>query len=119
MKRQKGFTLIELLVVIAILGVLVGVAVPSMAQFLGAGKGEAADTELGNVQVAMDMMMVGKLLEEVPEVAEEDATGDMEGFPSEALALYPNYMRQATTKGTYACTASGVVSQVTTGYESE
>ncbi len=50
---KKGFTLIELLVVIAVLGALVAVAIPAIAQFIGSGETEAADTELDNVRVAV------------------------------------------------------------------
>jgi len=51
-KNQPGYTLIELLVVIAILGVIVGVAVPNIVEFSGAGDAEAAGAELHNVIVA-------------------------------------------------------------------
>lgn len=55
---QKGFTLIELLVVITILGVLAAIVVPNLAQFMGRGKVEAANTELANVQTALIAYMV-------------------------------------------------------------
>jgi type IV pilus assembly protein PilA len=50
---EKGFTLIELLVVIAILGVLAAVAIPNVSKFIGRGNIEAANTELGTIQVAV------------------------------------------------------------------
>jgi len=55
---DKGFTLVEVLVVVAILGVLAGVAVPSVGRFIGKGRTEAMQTEFRNVQVAMHTGML-------------------------------------------------------------
>lgn len=55
---DKGFTLIEVLVVVAILGVLAGVAVPSVGRFIGKGHTEAMQTELRSVQLAMHAGMI-------------------------------------------------------------
>ena len=55
---NKGFTLIELLVVVAILGVLAAVVVPNVGRFIGHGKTEAMQTELREVQFAINAGMV-------------------------------------------------------------
>ncbi len=55
--REKGFTLIELLVVIVLLGALAAIAVPNVARFTSSGVTEAAKTELGSVQTAIDVAM--------------------------------------------------------------
>jgi hypothetical protein len=39
----------------------------------------------------------------------------MSAFPT-GHPLYPDYLRTATTKGTYSCSTTGLVTQVTTGY---
>ena len=40
MKNKKGFTLIELLAVIVILGVLLGIAIPKVSQYITKSKKE-------------------------------------------------------------------------------
>jgi len=116
---NKGFTLIELLIVIAILGVLAAVIVPNVTGFIGRGEEEAAAAELTTVQTGMDLMMVeeGLTTGEVTAVLEANATDDMSSFPDGTYPLYPDYLRTATTTGTYYCDVNGEVSQATTGYE--
>ena len=45
-KRERGFTLVELMIVLAVAAVLIGLAVPSMSQFILSGKLRAYTNEL-------------------------------------------------------------------------
>ena len=112
MRESKGFTLVELLIVIAILGVLAAVVLPNVTGLADEGQTEAAQAELVTVQTAMDTMMAKNALTSVTATS---ATSNMSSFPT-GNALYPNYLRTATTKGTYSCSTTGLVTQETTGY---
>ncbi len=111
-RDNKGFTLVELLIVIGILGVLSTVVLINVAPHAGAGKTEATLAEKVTVQTAMDVMMAKAGLSAVTATV---ATSDMAAFPT-GNPLSPTYLRTATTKGTYSCSITGLVTQVTTGY---
>ena len=112
MRESKGFTLVELLIVIAILGVLAAVVLPNVTGLAGEGQTEAANAEWTIVQTAMDTMMAKNA---ITSVTATSATANMSAFPT-GNALYPDYLRVATTKGTYSCSTTGLVTQATTGY---
>ena len=54
MKNKKGFTLVELLAVIVLLGILIGIAVPSVLGVSNKIKKNMYDTKLKNVKVALE-----------------------------------------------------------------
>jgi len=112
-RESKAFTLVELLIVIAILGILAAVVLPNVTGLTSHGQTEAANAEWVTVQTAMDVMMARSSLSSITATS---ATNNMAAFPT-GNALYPNYLRTATTTGTYSCSTTGNVTQVTTGYE--
>jgi type IV pilus assembly protein PilA len=112
-KGEKGFTLVELLIVFTLLAVLAAVMIPNVGGLIGYGHTQAAAEELAIVQTAMDSMMA---VESQAAVTAAAATSDMSAFPDGTHPLWPTYVRQQHTKGTYSCSTTGNVTQATTGY---
>ena len=126
--NQKGFTLIELLVVISILGILAAVVTMSLVGITSVAKTRAGDTEKQTVQVAYDTMLADMGVDSSVACAgapdgtiANPAIGDMSKFPSTTawsatpthtvVQLYPHYLRQPATHGTYYCTGLGEIKQ--------
>ena len=109
-KNQRGFTLIEILVVIGILGVIVGVAMPNIVQFMDRGETEAKGAELHNVIVAASAAVYGSVNSTcVPEPS--DATGIIEAIPGGPADKVGTYLSNNTT-WEYVVTKFGVVERV-------
>jgi prepilin-type N-terminal cleavage/methylation domain-containing protein len=112
-QEEKGFTLVELLVVFALLAILSAIVIPNVSSLVGYGQTEGGATEKSIVQTAMDSMMAHQ---RISSVTATPATDNMSAFPSSGTALYPGYLRIETTKGTYSCDTTGLVTQNSTGY---
>ena len=95
-RKQTGFTLIELLIVIGILATLAAVAIPTYARFFGQGEVEANQTELSNVQAAMDAMLAQNGIE-TDKALSGPGTNDFTALPVGITtlpeALYPEFLR--------------------------
>ncbi len=134
--NQKGFTLIELLVVISILGILAAVVTMSLVGITAVATQRAAKTELNTVQIAYDTMLADQRVSSdnaclgappKPPAAGAAPSSNMTAFPTSAawsvdangnptstgstVALWPHYLREATTHGTYYCTGAGEIGQ--------
>ena len=132
---QRGFTLIELLVVVLILGVLAAVVIPNVSRFAGKGKTEALNTELDNVQAAVDALIAenkmsmdisGSGVDAICDFALDSTTKAYFNHPADtppgsgpavanAASLYPTYLRQQRaspdTAG-YQVASDGTITQV-------
>ena len=111
--NQKGFTLIELLIVIGILATLAAVAI------FGQGEEEANQTELSNIQAAMDAMLAQNGLKYVEERL-APGTDDFSALPTGGALtlpepLYPEFLRFGNadnpTKCLYTWDTSGQLEQ--------
>ena len=136
--NQKGFTLIELLVVISILGILAAIVTMSLVGITSVATARAASTEKATVQAAYDAMLEDQGVAAsaaCPNAGPSQdnsgfggATNAMDTFPSSAAwqdqsnptnlatvhdpkQLFPHYLRQKTTHGTYHCDSNGQIWQ--------
>src|SRR3954452_17053573 len=113
LRDERGFTLLELLIVVTILGILAAVVTTSLIGLTATANTNACKEELRTVQTAVDALMAKNSLITVTAVAAPGTTTSVQTVIGNSEALYPNYIRQNTTKGQYSWLASGAVSQGT------
>ncbi len=120
--------MIEVIIVIAILGILAATVSVSMIGVTRAATMRAQDEERMTIQSAMNMMLMDQRLD--PEAACSHyasgtvGTKDMSRFPSsaahppparpsgsssEAVQLYPHYLRKKWMTRAYVCAGGGTV----------
>lgn len=106
---QKGFTLVELLVVIGIIATLGAIAIPNVARFVAPAEAAADDSEFGRVQAAMDMYIA---VQTPPSPMVPENTVASNNFASSNPVLYPDFMREPSTRCAYTWTDTGQMTQV-------
>jgi prepilin-type N-terminal cleavage/methylation domain-containing protein len=111
-RGEKGFTLVELLIVFTLLAVLAAIMIPNVAGFVQYGHTQAAKAELSVIQTAMDAMMAK---ENITSVTGDNAVSDWSAHPTEH-ALYPDFLRFASSNCTYDYDNTGLVSTNATGF---
>lgn len=57
-KRERGFSLMELLVALVILALIVGLVAPQVLGYLGRGRSQTAEVQIGNIKSALSLYML-------------------------------------------------------------